>query len=377
MANESSSQRFTPFFSPSQISAKTVIWAIGTSLVLLLAVWVASRAGFSILLTLASLLVAIAIDHAVQWLTLRRWNRSVAIAATMAALVLILIAFAVAFVPAAIHQGIALASNLPSFVRQLHSSQTYSALNKQLRLDENLTRLVTPSEGSSKVASEVVAVLSNAALVVGGGLTVFVLALFMLVFGPALIERLLDEVRQTRRPYYARIFQRIYTSLGGYIGGQAVMSGTIAILVSLFLAIIRVPFFLPLGILCGLVNPIPNIGAAISVVVVALCTFASGGIWKTVAFIVFFIVYKQVENQVVGPLVFKRTASVNPLVGTVVVLFATELAGVPGALLAIPSLAAVQVVLGEILAIRREWLQRAAPEDAPRPARLPESRRAT
>jgi predicted PurR-regulated permease PerM len=247
----------------------------------------------------------------------------------------------------------------------------------ELRLDENLARLATPSEGTSKVAGEVVSVLSNAALVVGGGLTVFVLALFMLVFGPALVERLLDEVRRTRRPYYARIFQRIYTSLGGYIGGQAVMSGTLAILVSLFLAIIRVPFFLPLGIFCGLVNPIPNIGAAISVVVVGLCTFAADGVWKAVAFVVFFIIYKQVENQVVGPLVFKRTASVDPLVGTVAVLFATELAGIPGALLAIPALASVQVVLAEVLAIRREWLLRLAPEDAPVSARPPEPRRST
>jgi predicted PurR-regulated permease PerM len=366
MTPDPGTERFTPFFSSAQISVKSVVVALGTALAMLTVLWVFWRATFSISLIATALLLAIAIDHPVQWLVTHGWRRGLAITATMLGLVLVLLAFAFVFVPPAVQQGVALVTQAPSFVDHVRESKTYARFNARLGLDENLAKLpAAATQEVSRIANGLLTVLGNAALVVAAGLTIFFLALFMLLFGPDVVRATLDEARRRRRPYYERIVRRIYTSFGGYIGGLAIISTANAAITSLFLAVLKVPFFLPLGLLTGLLNLIPNIGSAVAILLVALVALAAGGLGKAIATVVFLVGYKQIENQFFGPLIFKRAAAVDPLIGMVAVLFMTEVAGVPGAFVAIPVLTAVQIVLNEVLAIRREWLQREAPEDVP------------
>jgi len=82
----------------------------------------------------------------------------------------------------------------------------------------------------------------------------------------------------------------------------------------------------------------------------------TGGLWKGIACVIYFVIYGQLEGNVLSPLVFRRTVHVNPLVVTLSILFFGELAGLVGAILAVPTTAALQIGIRELLRVRRERL---------------------
>jgi predicted PurR-regulated permease PerM len=69
---------------------------------------------------------------------------------------------------------------------------------------------------------------------------------------------------------------------------------------------------------------------------------------------IYFILYGQLEGNVLSPIIFRRTVHINPLVTTLAILFMAEFMGLPGAIIAVPAAATAQIVLREILSIRKE-----------------------
>ncbi len=97
------------------------------------------------------------------------------------------------------------------------------------------------------------------------------------------------------------------------------------------LAIAGLPFFLPLGILSGASSLIPYAGPLVVGASITLLTLVTGGLWKAVSVAVYFILYGKLEGNVLGPLVYRRTVHVNPLVTLLAILFLAEFMGVMGA----------------------------------------------
>jgi predicted PurR-regulated permease PerM len=89
---------------------------------------------------------------------------------------------------------------------------------------------------------------------------------------------------------------------------------------------------------------------------ISLMALVTMGLWKGIACVIYFVVYGQLEGNVLGPLVFRRTVHVNPLVVTLSILFFGEIFGLVGAVLAVPITAALQIVVRELLRVRRERL---------------------
>ncbi len=151
----------------------------------------------------------------------------------------------------------------------------------------------------------------------------------------------------------------IFTLCGRRARGLAAICAINATVTSTFLAVVGMPFFLPLGILSGVFSSVPYAGPLLSVVLLGLLALATGGPLKALATVVFCLVYAQVEGNVVAPLVFRRTVHVSPLLVTLAILFMAEFMGLPGALVAVPAAAVAQILVRELLALRRE--QAAAP----------------
>jgi predicted PurR-regulated permease PerM len=107
----------------------------------------------------------------------------------------------------------------------------------------------------------------------------------------------------------------------------------------------------------GLSSLVPYAGPFVVGTGISLIAFATQGLWHGVAAAIYFITYGQIEGNVLGPLIFRRTVHVNPLVVTLSVLFFGELAGIMGAIVAVPVVATLQIILREVLRIRREQLR--------------------
>jgi putative heme transporter len=176
----------------------------------------------------------------------------------------------------------------------------------------------------------------------------------MLVFGGGLLQRLLAQAPTEHRERYERVMRKIYHATGGYLSGLTLICSINATLTTTMLALMGMPFFLPLGIVSGFSSMVPYAGPVVAGGFITVLTLTTGGWLKALAVLIYFIIYGQLEGNVLAPLVFRRTVHVNPLLTLLAVLFCAELAGIIGAVVAVPVVATAQTILRELLLLRQE-----------------------
>jgi predicted PurR-regulated permease PerM len=111
--------------------------------------------------------------------------------------------------------------------------------------------------------------------------------------------------------------------------------------------ILGIPFAGPLAVLVGIADLIPLVGATIAAVIVGIVTVFADFPIDTIVWVIWAIVYQQLENTVIQPQIQRRAVDLNPFVVIVSVLCGSTLFGVPGALLAIPAAASLQIAVTE------------------------------
>jgi predicted PurR-regulated permease PerM len=350
----------SPDVRPSQVTFKTVFTVCFTVLVVAGAIYALSQALVAVALTGSALLIAVSLEHLVRALVRRGLKRGAAIAVVILSVAALLTAFGFTLIPPAISQGKQLVKDAPGFLRNVRASGFFQRVDARFHLAEQLDHAVQQLpdllEGA---ATPVLSAVSGVLTGVAAAITIAVLTVFMLIFGGRLLQGALDEARAERRAMYAHVLQKIYQSIGGYLGGLMLICLINATLTTIFLAMDSVPFFLPLGIIAGLSSMVPYAGPFVVGTAISLIAFATQGLWHGVAAATYFVTYGQIEGNILGPLIFRRTVHVNPLVVTLSVLFFGELAGIMGAIVAVPVVATLQIILREVLRIRREQLRMA------------------
>jgi predicted PurR-regulated permease PerM len=144
----------------------------------------------------------------------------------------------------------------------------------------------------------------------------------------------------------------MYRTVGGYVSGNILISVIAGVSITIVLLILGVPYAIALGLLVAVLDLIPLAGATIAGIIVAIVAFTHS-VPAGVISVVFFIVYQQLENHFLQPVIYGRTVQLSPLVVLISVLVGAELAGILGALAAIPVAGALQVVIRDQLAHRR------------------------
>jgi predicted PurR-regulated permease PerM len=341
----------------SQVTFKTVVVATCAILVVGLSVWVLVTARFAVALTVLALLVAVAMDHIVKLFERHGVPRWLAIILVGLAILGTLTALALLIVPAAAEQATDLVKATPHLLDEVRGSRIFRAIDRvfhvKAELDNPSRRL---AEMAKKELTPLLSLVGGVLTVVSGTIVIIFLALFMLVFGGQLLQRMVAESRAERRDTYRELIRKIHDAIGGYVSGLVVICSINAALTTTFLAINRTPFFLPLGLLSGMSSLVPYAGPVVAGVTVSAIALGAGGVGHGVAAAIYFILYGQLEGNVLGPLVFRRAVNANPLLVTLSILFLGEVAGLLGAVAAVPVLAIVQIVVGEILRLRRAGL---------------------
>jgi predicted PurR-regulated permease PerM len=138
------------------------------------------------------------------------------------------------------------------------------------------------------------------------------------------------------------------------VTGNLLISLIAAVATTIVLFLLGSDYSVALGLVVGVFDLIPLAGATIAAVIVTVVVLVELGWVKAVIVAAFFVVYQQVENHALQPLIYGRTVQLSPLAVLVAVLIGAELAGVLGALAAIPIAGSLQAVGREVLAYRRE-----------------------
>src|SRR3954453_1958160 len=176
-------------------------------------------------------------------------------------------------------------------------------------------------------------------------LTIVFMTFFMLLEGPMWMDRIYGLVPDAQQKRWRAVGQDVYRTVGGYVTGNLLISLIAGVASGVLFWITGVPFAVALGLLVALLDLIPLAGATIAAVVCVLVAIAASGTTTAIIVAVFFVAYQQLENHVIQPLVYGRTVQLSPLAVLVSVLVGAQIAGVLGALAAIPVAGTIQVLL--------------------------------
>ncbi len=302
---------------------------------------------------------------ALQRWGIRRRGWSVAVVATWA--VVVFIGLLAAFGYPLVHGVTHFSHRLPSYVQAAEHGRGWIGhlvtrfhleawVNRNAPKLQSLgTTLAKPALTAGKGAASLLATLA----------TIFALIVLFLLEGPKMRQGALRLMPPGRAAYYTRVAREISQSATGYALGNLLTSLVAGVVVFITLALLHVPFPLLWALWVTLVDFLPMIGGALAgipTVVFAVAHSLTAGIVTAAAF----IIYQEIENHVLNPVVMSRTANVNPMLVLLSLLVGTSIGdwvggffgSFVGAVLAIPAAGALQVVTREL------WLATAQPGPA-------------
>ena len=328
----------------SQISPITV-WTVALHVLLifgLLSVLASARTVLSWILV--ALFLALSLDPAVRVLQKRGVPRTFAVLGVVLSLVGLFAVMLATLVPMVIEQGRSLIAAAPDLLAGLRGSRTVAALDARLGLIARAQRELAGVTSGSAVFHLVGGALRTGAAIV----TTTVLTTFMLLFGGSLFRSLMTWVPAKDQGRTRELVARMHGAVGGYVSGTLLIAMIGGVVTTLVLLVLGVPYFLPLGLAMMLLGVVPFVGAALGAVLVVVTTFLSTGLRGGVMALAAFLLYQQVENHLLQPLVQRRTIRMNPLAIALVMLVGTAAAGILGALLSLPLVAAAQIMIEDL-----------------------------
>ncbi|HEY2373758.1 MAG TPA: AI-2E family transporter [Gaiellaceae bacterium] len=325
--------------------------AVAVGAVLLLGLTFAVRA---ILVQLVvAIVLAMALEPLVSALERRGLRRGAATGVTFALVVMLLIAVVYTVARPLADETSRLVHNSPQLLDQLsHGRGRFGFLEQRFSIVERMQSAVDSGKFSTTGGAAWSVIRSG---LHSGGQMVFVLflTLFVQLGGRQWYDSLVDLVPTQGKRRVRRTGEGIAEAVGGYVVGNLAISAIAGTVAAAVLFATGVPYPLPLGLIVAILDLIPLVGATLATVLVAAVALTSNG-WITAAIVVAaLVVYQQIENNVLQQIVYHRTVKLSPLAIALSVAAGAQLAGVVGALLAIPFAAALKVVARELIAWRR------------------------
>jgi len=303
-----------------------------------------------------ALFLALALNPAVDWLERKyRGRRGLATGTVLIATLLVIAAIGALFIPTLVDQVSGFAKKVPDYLNDLTKGKG------RLGFLETKYHLVDKArdalhEGGAKklfgLTGTAVAITKSVISAIVATVTIVFMAFFMLLEGPTWVERIFGLMRPDSQKRWRGVAHDIYRTVGGYVTGNLLISLIAGVSTSIVLKIMGVPFWVALGLIVAILDLIPLAGATIAGIIISAVAFLHS-IPAGIVVVVFFIVYQQIENHLLQPIVYGRTVQLSPLAVLIAVLIGAELAGVLGALAAIPVAGALQVILVDFLRSRR------------------------
>jgi predicted PurR-regulated permease PerM len=336
-----------------RFSPRSVLLVIGLVLATLLALRLLAATRDLIVWMLVALFLAMALNPAVDWLQ-RRWvkKRGAAVGIVFLLTLLVIVGIAATFVPTLIREVNDFANAVPGYVHDLTKGKgKLGFLERKYEVVEKIQQAVSKSgvAGILGLTGTALSVTKSVVNTIIATITITFLTLFMLLEGPTWVERFYALLPERSRPRWRRVGRDIYRAVGGYVTGNLAISVIAGAAATFVLLILGVQYAVALGLVVGIFDLIPLAGATIAAIVVSTVGFLHSTT-AGIVLVVYFVVYQQLENQVIQPVVYGRTVQLSPLAVLVAVLAGAQLAGIVGALGAIPIAAAIQVVVLDILA---------------------------
>jgi predicted PurR-regulated permease PerM len=323
-------------------------FAAGLGLLVAYSVFLGLRNAASILILIfIALFLAIGLNPAVT--RLRAWGlpRAGAVAIVALSVVALIAGGIIALIPPLVTQTTQLVQNVPDFIQSLQRNQTVNDLVQRYDIINKVQSVLD----AGTVGNALGGVVGGAKLVFGtifNVLTVIVLTIYFMASFDRIREGAYSLVPATRRTRVRLLTDEILGKVGAYMVGALAIAVLAGLSTWIFAMILSLAYPFALAVVVAVCDLIPQIGATLGAIIVSLVGLASS-VTTGIVCIAFFIVYQQVENYLIYPNVMRRSVKVSDVAAVVAALLGVALFGVIGALVAIPMVAAIQLILREVV----------------------------
>jgi predicted PurR-regulated permease PerM len=342
-----------------ELRPRTILRVLAIVLAVALALEVIWIARHVLSWVVIALFLALALDPLVGWIERRgKLARGPAIAVAYLIAIVVIVGVGATFVPKLINEFNGFVQALPNYVEDLtHGRGRLGFLERNYHVVEKVREQV--KDGGAKrilgLSGAALSITKSVITIIAATVTIVFLTFFMLLEGRAWVERVYSLFPERSQPRWRRVGNDIYRTVGGYVTGNILISLIAGASTTVVLLVMGVPYAVALGLIVAFLDLIPLAGATVAGIIVCVVAFLHT-IPAGLVLLVFVIVYQQVENHFLQPVIYGRTVQLSPLAVLVSVLVGAELAGVLGALAAIPVAGALQVIVRDQLAARRPAL---------------------
>ena len=302
-------------------------------------------------LLLISLFLAVALTPVVNRLDRGRFPRWAAILSVYFAIVLSIFGIGLAVVPPVVSGVNDLVDNLPTYVGDLRDNKTFRKYDEKYNIVDSLQKEVDklPSrigDAAGTLRDVTVGVFTKAVQL----LTVLVITFILILDGRRFAEWFFRQLDPQREARARNVAQEINRAVVGYVVGNLLISVVAGIITWLTLLVLNVPFAVPLAVLMALFDLVPLVGATLGGIIIGIVCAIVDFPTAPIVWVVVLLLYQQLENHLIQPIIYGRTVQLHPLLVIVAILIGGTLLGVLGALLAIPAAAVIQILV-------RDWWQ--------------------
>ena len=279
-----------------------------------------------------SYLIMTAVNPLVLVLEKIKINRKISGVVILIAVLALLASGIAALIPPVVDQTSAFLSHLPKLLRDLG-----------IQLDNNL------------ISSQLGSIPQNAFRVISGAFSnalavfaILVVSYYFIIERPLLPKKLTAIFGANEEKHFEDILVKIENRLGGWIRGQAALCAIIGVAAYLGLAALSIPYTVPLAIIAGIMEAIPNIGPTVSMIPAAIVGFTISPLHGVAVILLYFLI-QQFENYLIVPMVMRKALGLNPLITLLTLMIGLKLGGPLGAVLAIPLFLTGEVVLPHLV----------------------------
>ncbi|MEV0290803.1 AI-2E family transporter [Kribbella sp. NPDC050820] len=306
-----------------------------------------------LILLLVSMFIAVGLNPLVEWFMRRGLKRGLSVGVVFLLMILAVAGVGFAIVPVVTDQINSLIRNAPEYLDLLTKSRTLNELNDRYQFIQKAQDYIQDPALAQRAFGGILGVGRVVANALFSGFTILILTLYFLASLPSVKRAAYSLVPASRRTRVSILGDEVLSRVGGYVSGQFMVAACAGFFMFVFLQVAGLrEYALALAIVVMFTAFIPMVGGLIGVVIVALIGFTSG-LWIGVACLAYGIIYQQIENYVIAPRIMRRAVDIPGAVTVIAALLGGALLGVVGALLAIPTAAAV------LLIIREVWVRKA------------------
>ena len=336
------------------------ILLVAAAIGVLVAFW---AIGDTFLIVFVGIFLALVFEYPVRFVMAKtHWGRGLAATVTVLGAALAVVVLALLFLVPMVGSVRDFLHELPETIDQLRSSDELSWLG-DTGVGGNL------EEGANSTAASVPDTISAVLGIAGdffsvflAGFTILFICLFFIVDVENLKRALGSVLMPGERERWLGVWERVTESVSRWAIGVVVIATIAGTTQGVTAWLLGSSFAIGLGVIAGLLDMIPNIGATIAGFILVPALWAEEGIAAALIMLVVLLVYQQVENNILTPKIQGRAVNLSGFFIIVAVTLFGALLGVLGALTAVPLAATVQIFVQELTKARREKVAAAAPQ---------------